>query len=126
MAYSQKELARRFANGADSGTASNLSIVTDGEDSETTHLVGYGWAVYATHHPNGKITIYEDGWREWATERGGKATHGQLSALKAGVREVFGGVRPEDHALAEFAEDTPTVASPPDSVNLVGDRVMTR
>lgn len=126
MQYSQKELARRFANGAESGTASNMSIVTDGEDSETTHLVGYGWAVYATHHPNGHITIYEDGWKAWAREKGGQTTQCQLAEVRKGIREVFGGVDPEDHALAEFDEGTPTVAEPPASVSLVGRRVMSR
>lgn len=117
MQYTQKELARRFATGAKSGTASNMSIQTD--DVGRACLVGYGWALYARRDGN-DIVVYEDAWREWATERGGNATHGQLTAAKRGIREALGGVDPAEHSLVTMADSRPTVAPEPASVAEVG------
>lgn len=121
----QKELARRFARGHDSGTASNLAIVRDGDVS---HLVGYGWAIYATRDEadeRGPVTVYEDAWREWARERGGQATHSQFAEIRKGLKEAFNrkdGEHPSTHALCTYnSEDRPTWADPPSSVNRVGE-----
>lgn len=59
MAMSQHALARRFADGATSGRASNVQIV---DEDERTLLVGYGHAVYATRDKEtGTIWVY-GGW----------------------------------------------------------------
>lgn len=121
----QKELARAFARGSDSGRASNMSIQT-GDDGET-HLVGYGWAVYATHYPSGRMDYYGPGWSEWSREKGGNATQSQLAEVRKGIRAALGGVSLEDHALATIVEgETPTVAEPPETVSMVGERVRDR
>lgn len=117
MTHTQKQLARKFASGADSGQASNMSIQTDSDGRAC--LVGYGWAVYARRDGQ-EIIVYEDAWREWATDRGGNATHGQLSAMKTGFKEALGGVDPADHSLVTMSDERPTVADAPESVSQVG------
>lgn len=65
MTYTQEELARRFAYGADSGTASNMTIVPGRDGDADAHIVGYGWAIYATRDANGRVTLH-DGWRGYS------------------------------------------------------------
>lgn len=57
--YTQADLARRFAAGYDSGAASNMTIEADADG--TTHVLGYGWAVYASRSPGGTVTLH-NGW----------------------------------------------------------------
>lgn len=59
MAYSNRDLVNRFANGKKSGQSSNMKIVKMPDGS--TVLEGYDWAAYAWRKNNGSITVY-NGW----------------------------------------------------------------
>lgn len=119
----QAELARQFARGYDSGSASNLAIVATEDE---TRLVGYGWATYATRDDAGKVTVYEAGWCDWARSQGGNTTQSQFAKIREGLKEAFNArddEHPSFHALCEYVEDEnarPTHAEPPASVDMIG------
>lgn len=122
---SHQEVARAFARGADDGRGTNLAIVRD-NDGDKTHLVAYGWAIYATRFDdeNGRVEVYEAAWREWARERGGQATHGQFAEIRKGLSVAFNArddEHPSYHALCDYVDDErPTWAAPPASVDKIG------
>jgi hypothetical protein len=94
---SQNDLARRFADGATSGQASNVKIQ---ERDNATLLVGYGHAVYAAREKaTGEITVFS-GWqmresRRWA---GSPSTKSQFG--KMGLTDKA------DHSIAYAGPDT--------------------
>lgn len=79
---SQNKLGAAFANGDKSGESSHVKII-EGREGRT-HLLGYGWAIYATREPDGRI-VFHEGWRGYST-----STSCQLSKLRQGVIGVIG------------------------------------